>query len=313
MPTFEQETIREALVRNLSLDLLGPSAEDEVLRQDRATGEGDSPLTRYLLGILYPSDSLVDPEEDDFANDATSGDEDDPPEPVVPITGIPKPSSLGLSFAVVRETPELEIEFRYGVYVRSEVEQPVVEGQAAGDKKKPVILWTRTQVAVMVRLTLPATPPNYVELPSGGRGEWLVRDDGGMWVVSVFLRNTNPPVEGPDDPEDCLYQPEIIVRDTAGRVSILNRADRFNQTVYDPDLESYRLLYRDKPEFAVGHGCATAWDNKECPPDRARAVTTDLLPSYTVTATEAKGGVGLAGLDMAGLAQRATELLSARR
>ena len=171
------------------------------------------------------------------------------------------------------------------------------------NEKKPAILWTRTWVTVPARLRLLTNPPNYVELPSGARGEWLVRDDGGIRVVSVFLRNTNSPVGGPDDPEDRLYQPRIIVRDTAGRTSILNRADRFNQTIYDPDLESYRLLYRDKPEFAVGHGCATAWDNKECPADRARVVMTDLLPSYTVTATEAKGGVGLSGLDMAGLAQ----------
>ncbi len=171
-----------------------------------------------------------------------------------------------------------------------------------GEKKKPVILWTRTQVAERVDVSLAKDSGNWVSLPGNARGEWLVREDDGAWVVSVFLRNTNPVSHGPDDPEECLYQPEIIVRGSNRATVILNRAHRFNQAVYDPDMESYRLLYRDKPEFVVGHGCATGWDNSDCPPDRARMVCTELLPAYLVTATEAKGGVGLAGLDMESLA-----------
>jgi hypothetical protein len=299
MSVAEQERIREGIVSRLRLDLLGPEAENEVLRQDKETREGDNPLTRYLVGVLYPSDSLVDPEEDDFANDGTSDDEGDSPEATVPITGIPKPSSIGMSFAVSSDTAGLQMEFRFGLYVSSEV-QPERLGE--GEKKKPVILWTRTQVAERVDVSPVQGSGSRVSLPGNARGEWLIREDDGAWVVSVFLRNTNSANHGPDDPEQCLFQPEIIVRGSMEAAVILNRTHRFNQAVYDPDMESYRLLYRDKPEFAVGHGCATAWDNSDCPPDRARMVCTELLPSYLVTATEAKGGVGLAGLDMESLA-----------
>ena len=89
------------------------------------------------------------------------------------------------------------------------------------------------------------------DLPNGGRGEWLCRNDGGLRVVSVFLRNTNRGGDGPDEPEQCLYQPEIVVRGCGGEAPIVNRAHRASKNAYDPDLESYRLLYRDKPEFAV--------------------------------------------------------------
>src|SRR5262245_30103898 len=100
----EQLQVRDTLVNRLRLDLLGPSSPDEVLRQDREAREGDTPLSRYLLGILYPTDSVVPPDEDDFANDGADDEEEEAPETTIPIAGIPKPSSIGLSFAVANDT-----------------------------------------------------------------------------------------------------------------------------------------------------------------------------------------------------------------
>lgn len=210
MSVAEQMEMRNALVSRLRLDLLGPSAPDEVLRQDREAREGDTPLSRYLIGILYPTDSIVSAEEDDFANDGAEGEEDDAPETPIPIAGIPKPSSIGLSFAVSNGTQAINVEFRYGLYIPSE-ESPApapAEGEqpAAGKKKKPTIIWTRKQIAEPVTIDLPNSSTKYIELPNGGRGEWLCRDDGGLRVISVFLRNTNRgDPSHPDEPEQCLY------------------------------------------------------------------------------------------------------------
>src|SRR5271157_1723183 len=306
MSVAEQMEVRDLLVKRLRLDLLGPSSPDEVLRQDREAREGDTPLSRYLVGILYPTDSLVSAEEDDFANDGAEGEEDDAPEATIPIAGIPKPSSIGLSFAIADGTNAIRVEFRYGLYIPSEEASKTGEAegeQKPGDKKKkPTILWTRKQIAEGVTIDLPDPSKKQVDLTGGGRGEWLCRSDGGLRVITVFLRNTNRAGSGPDEPEQCLYQPEIIVRGGEGEAPIVNRAYRATKGVYDPDLESYRLLYRDKPEFAVGHGCATEWDWKGCPPNRASIVRTELLPTYVISTTEACGGVGLPGLVMETLA-----------
>lgn len=307
MSTQEQLQVREELVKRLRLDLLGPSSSDEVLRQDLETREGDNPLSRYLVGILYPTDSLVSAEEDDFANDGADGEEDDPPEATMPIAGIPKPSSIGLSFAVAEDVAAIHVEFRYGVYIPREESGGAGQSNEAPPpherKKKPTILWTRQQVAEEITLDLPQPATSQVVLPGGGRGEWLCRNDGGLRVITVFLRNTNHAAGGPDEPEQCLYQPEIVVRGLEGDAPIVNRAHNATRGAYDPDLESYRLLYRDKPEFAVGHGCATEWDWHDCPPNRARMVRTELLPTYTLSTTEARGGVGLPGLLMQTLAE----------
>ena len=71
--TDEQGKVRKFLTERLRLDLLGPNNPDEVLRQDRETREGDTPLSKYLVGILYPSGSLISPDEDDSANDGGGG------------------------------------------------------------------------------------------------------------------------------------------------------------------------------------------------------------------------------------------------
>lgn len=310
MSNTDQQAVRGALVERLRLDLLGPATPDEVLRQDKETREGDTPLSRYLVGILYPSNSLVGQEEDDGANDGGDGEEDDPPETAVQIVGIPKPSSIGLSFAVESGVKELHVEFHYGLYTPSEAALPATAEGADNakhgtSKRKPTILWTRTPIVHPLTLTVPSRGSE--SLPGGARGEWLCRRDGNLFTVSVFLRNINPGSSGPDEPEQCLYQPEIIVSGSADAPApIVNRAHRAEQPTYDPDIESYRLLYRDKPEFGVGHGCATVWDDRDCPPDRARLVRTELLPVFEVPVTEARGGIGLPGLQMEMLAASAS-------
>lgn len=306
MPRQEQEHIRDEMVRHLIGDVLGPAAENEVLRQDRDAREGDTPLTRYLLGILYPSDSLVEPEEDDFANDGTTDEEDDAPDATAPITGMPKPSSIGISFAVATETTSLEIVFRYGLYTPSE--QAGEETPSDGQRRRPVILWQRRQIVHSENVALAIGTPPSIELLGGARGELVVRGDDDGFVVSVFLRNANPTHVGPDEPERCIFQPEIIARTTDGQTSILNRAHRLHHASFDPDLESYRLLYRDKPEFAVGHGCAANWIVAPHTTTRAAEVRTDLVPTFPVTATEARGGGELTLImeQLANIAESAT-------
>jgi Helicase conserved C-terminal domain len=297
MATEDQKQVRREQLERLSLDLLGPSTPDEVLRQNKETREGDTPTSRYLIGILYPTSSRVEEQEDDFANESGEADEDESSQAPPQITGIPKPSSIGLTLAVQPKTTMLEAEFRYGLYT------PEEQADASGGSR-PTILWKRHQVVHVTNLQVREGSTGTLDLPSGGRAEWLCRsaDDDGVRVISVFLRNVNSAGSGPEQPEQCLFQAEIRVRGVTTDTPIVNRAHRMRSSSSDPDLESYRLLYRDKPEFAVGHGCAVDWDNSRCLPDRARLVRTEFIPTYEVSNIEAKGGVGLPGLEMEVLA-----------
>lgn len=302
MNLAEQRDVRESLAARLRSDLLGPMADDETIVHDKETGEGDTPLSRYLVGILYFAGSVVNSEEDDSANEGGDGEEDQAPEDPVKVAGIPKPSSVGLSFAVTENARGLVLKFRYGLYLPVEAELTPPQGnndetKKSPKKQRPRFLWKRTQVTEEIRIKIPST--GVKTFTGGGKGEWYCRQDGHHLAVSVFLRNTNSGSSPNDQPEECLYQPEILVEgETPGEAPIINRAHQSDQTSFDPDLESYRLLYRDKPEFAVGHGCATEWDLGGAATGRAKSVRTQLLPLYEVPTTEARGGLGVQGLKM---------------
>ena len=75
MAEAEQIAVRNELFERLRLDLIGPETPDEVLVQDFDARTGDSPLSRYLTGILYPANSTVPADEDDFANDGGESEE----------------------------------------------------------------------------------------------------------------------------------------------------------------------------------------------------------------------------------------------
>jgi hypothetical protein len=305
MAEAEQNAVREELFKRLCLDLIGPEAPDEVLVQDFEARTGDSPLSRYLMGILYPTNSVVPADEDDFANEGGESEDDDSSEPPVIVTGIPKPTSIGMSFALEREIP-VELMFRYGLYTPTEVavREPEDAASSAGKprRKRPSIRWSREQIEVCVPLKVDE-PEFRQELPGGAEAEWISRPDGAFVAVTVFLRNRNQAEEGPDPPGSCLYQPQIMVRSVGGGEAIVDRSFRSGKSSYDPEIQSYRMLYRDKPEFVVGHTCGADWDNAGCSPHRARHVWTDLIPRFEVCATEAKGGLGIPGLDMTKLAE----------
>lgn len=305
MGEIEQKAVRDELFEKLRLDLIGPGSPDEILVQNFESRTGDSPLSRYLTGILYPANSVVPGDEDDFANDGGESEEDDTSEAPVIVTGIPKPSSIGMSFALDSKVPA-EIVLHYGLYTPTEI--PSGEGAAEtngagkGRKKRQSIRWSREQVETCLSLDAEITEFRK-ELPGGAEVEWTLRPDGDFQAVTVFLRNRNQWEEGPDRPESCLYQPEIIARSVDGGEAIVDRSRRAAQSTYDPEVQSYRLLYRDKPEFVVGHACGADWDDVGCRAHRARRIWTDLLPRFEVPATEAKGGVGIPGLDMTTLAE----------
>src|SRR2546430_10223149 len=87
---FNGKRIRDRLVQALRFDLVGPETPNEVLHQ--------SPATRYLLGMLAPQGTEVDPAEDEQISTAAEPDEstEQIPQASLSLT----PSAIGLSFVV---------------------------------------------------------------------------------------------------------------------------------------------------------------------------------------------------------------------
>ena len=92
-PIDDYYAFREAMVEALATDLLGPGSEDEVL--------DESPLDRYVTGVLYPAGRSENTDEADDAEDAADGTKvDGGADPGVALARMKHPSSMGLSFGV---------------------------------------------------------------------------------------------------------------------------------------------------------------------------------------------------------------------
>jgi hypothetical protein len=141
---------RRRLLEMLRLELLGPEAPEEKVRE--------SPLTRYATGMLAPfGTDIPDDERDDQlttrGDDEEAGSVDFGP----PMSQAITPSSIGLSFLVPSGTGKLTVLAKWGDYRVEEIpakdtevsdsERDTHDGEEAKEKprrRRPRLLWART-------------------------------------------------------------------------------------------------------------------------------------------------------------------------
>ena len=285
--------VREYLAKALKLDLVGPGSGD-ALAEERLPG-WVRPSNWYLTGFLIPSDTPFEQRSD--------ADEDDPLDETPAAAGLAEesseertaakkgffPSSIGLSFLVLREAEQLTVTVRWGDYEKSEHEE------SDGNR---VQVWQRRPQERTLSVALSTESSSHPVPQSGGlRLHVVVRSisaeriaglDGGTRSVSVFLvNNRRSAAGGPDDPESAgdaerayIFQAELEV---AGRVPFVPRPDPRGALATDWDDQVADLHYADVPEYAVGHGTSADWEivDGDC-----RVLRTAWIPSATVAKTE---------------------------
>jgi len=291
---------RKRLVEAMRFELLGPGAPDEILEE--------SPLSRYLVGMLAPFDTAVPPEEqEDMPADEVEEDATDASDSRTPISQALSPSSIGLSCLLAPGTEHLKVSVEWGRYERVE-EQPDesadsaeqeatgADSQSSGDgdsgerRKRRRQRWRRIQVenrSIQVEVK-----------PDRGLQRQRVHDDEDMWVehmarrlqdgkvtLSVFLVNRHTHLSERRAPADkWIFQPQLTLEATDGASVFLPRELEPELARTDRDLISNTLLFRERREFAIGHGCAVIW--KPADDQHAIQVATDLVPSFELPKVE---------------------------
>ena len=88
-----------------------------------------------------------------------------------------------------------------------------------------------------------------------------------------------------------LFQPKIQISAAPGEkeTAIFKRRPINEQIVDDPELERLALIYRNRLEFAVGHGTSVHVDVAETDLTRAERIQTELIPKQEVETTETPG------------------------
>ena len=295
------DTVRDRLLDALKADLQGPESPNEVLTQP--------PLTRYLIGMLAPKGTAVVPSEDEDTGAAV--DENESSETGPRFSQQLAPSSIGLSFIVDSGCESVSVHASWGEYERLQQQDatevaadessdidPDGDPEATVRQKFAQYNWTRNPVDTVARIEL-----------SGGNGarelspratvEWIIETLGNHRVVSAFLVNTSPEQEaGRPRDEAWMYQPTLSI-EGAGSVFLPRNLDRHSPDT-DPDIASADLMYRNRLQFAVGHGVAVDWEKDPENFERASKVYTTAIPHREVRTVTGPADVPIISMDHLG-------------
>jgi len=280
---------RQSLVQQLSDDLLGPLAVDEILEC--------RPSDRYLTGILYAQRSETPPEEQDSLG--VGEDEDgDSAEETVAVDRAQRHCSAGLSFAVRANGPDAQIDIqvsaaRYeGFWLDEKGNRTSKEGFDRDTK------WQR----IAFNISLPKIPvgagtPESIPLDPYGVPGLNLRlhvasmagsaEDHAITVVLVNVHDDGRAESRREREEQLFFQVELRIKASKNATLIARPSRRSGE---DDDL---RLIYRAVREFAVGHICGARWNEEE---ERVTEVATTWLPESVVPAVSPDGDPCLNGL-----------------
>ncbi len=219
---------RKDIVEYLNRQLVGPSAEDELIN--------DKPHKRYLMGVLFPVEAVED--------EVDSGTPDEV-DNTVSLASEFKPSSMALSFSVSAGA-RIKIIMSSGSYT-------------CGQDKH----WRREQLKEGIEFDC-SSEGNKVVTVFNGRGKVTVikRPWKTGYILTVAL--TNEISSGAKlNPADCLYQAKIHCQTEEGCFKEYPGSERFK---FDDEQQELALLYRKRVNWSVGHGCASIWDQEGTEP-----------------------------------------------
>ena len=308
-PTYQQELayIRELLQLAVMDDLLGPAGGPHEQIVDMSVRD------RYLVGKFAPQNTTergkdyVAPEDDeDSAELVVKSQAEGMDSPSAKGRGESEasgevdtasnqslvPSSFGMTFCVDGDATHIEVEARWGSYERLASE----DHNHARPNGQKVKVWQRVPRGGTILLPLNEGPiPEEFRVSDIDceavriQGAVRAKNEKGDRLVTLFLLNAQ---DEPDSNKDTawIFQPEIIVRAApdAVRKDVFRRRPILDADGQDPERESLEMIYRNRVEFAVGHGVAvhakTASDVT-----LATEVRTAIMPQYEVQVTETPG------------------------
>ena len=281
---------RDAILRRLDEDLIGPSTTKEVLTA--------RPSDVYVTGILWPRSTKMGAEDDDKLGMVSTGEEDtgeSSEEEAVSLMSLMRPCTAGVSFAASAsgsEVPEISVTARFATY-EPLPGAPDKEGDGTPDpKNRPRILWHRRPHTIVVPRIRVDRISQVVELAALGAPTGVkLHLRGAEWDENAVATATLINDAVPDDSEGrngveraALFQTGVSVAPCPG-TRLIARPSR--KSLLDDQDRSSALLYRNAREFAAGHTCSAEWTLDA--DSWASSVATTWIPRVTVRAMSAAG------------------------
>lgn len=278
-PTAYQ--IREELQELVKKELEGPSGglEEELIYDD--------PKNRYLVGMLAPKNQYINRSEyDEIALSNDGNPEEEKEDLSAPTANTFFPSSFGFTFCVDNSIEHIQIKADWGAYER--VEGDIIN-EKTGNMKK---IWKRRQINFK---SLPQnlktqkninikTHEDFPDIYIKG----VIRKGDGIYIITLFLVNDQEESSKLKS-SSWLFQTRLEVIDPEGKAIFMKRPTlkkegKLDKTDYD-EYMTMEMIYRNKVEFAVGHGISVQAEISKDDPCKALKIYTCSIPSYEVPKT----------------------------
>lgn len=279
----DQAYVRQLLTTTLRDDLLGPALgeHEQVV--------GVNVRERYLIGKLAPVDTK--PTIDIGQSDTVTGkpDKDDPNQVEDTVTAQSLiPSSMGLTFCVPAALAAIHVNVTWGRYERTR------EDSLDEDSNHRAYAWQRHPAGGSAVLSL--DKPSIFPIPPDPafpkivlKGSVSKAQPGGVKLVSLFLVNTQQKPSRHQD-EAWIFQPTITVESIDSQPVFIRKPSP--DAHIDEEVEGLNMRYRNRVEFAVGHGVSVHAEPSRQNPMKAARITTTFIPEQEVNTSEAAGNNG---------------------
>jgi hypothetical protein len=215
------------------------------------------------------------------------------------------PSSFGMTFCVDGNVERIEVDAKWGQYVRIyDHERTKTVNKKIKDADGNVIRTEQAEMKVKVWQRVPCGGKLTIDLVEGVlshratdsehqevrvQGTIRGKNANGDRLVTLFLVNAQ---HEPEENKDAawIFQPELIVR-AAGEShkAIFRRRVALAGNDDDEERKALEMVYRKQVEFAVGHGVAVNARIDADNPESAREVRTVVMPQHEVPVTETPG------------------------
>ena len=227
--------LRADLAQMIVTDLRGPASPSEQLPGVR------TPVREwYLVGMLAPKGTIIDPSRSDGDDLHEENDEAGAPGPDDrPSKTVLFPSSAGMTFAVDFDCPEIVVTAAWGRYEKIPNPDPAAEGNHKS-------LWQRHPAGGPRRITL-VEGDIVAKFPDRSQPEVIVRGRcrraDRCWLVTLFLVNEQLPTDRNID-ERWIFQIELSAEAPNGAPVFVGRRSALTDSAreQDPELRHLGLL-----------------------------------------------------------------------
>ena len=286
---------RDQIVELVKREMIGPDPIDweGCLQPD---GEEilsvDTPQNRYIAGILYPKgvldseaeasrvegsrEEVAEEEEAEEDKDQEEADVEfmDDAEELINRSNAYQQSAMSITVAVAKGDSIIPA-ISAGYYIKTDFIDPQSEKKSVRFSRRPV-RWTNEDKAI----ELPTSEKTLVKIPvrdTKMQFDITLRMVKGNFAIYTFtLENTNSSASKTNLDTESYFQCEFALQSEKGFVPL---PDSIKINVHDLDYLSNKMMYRDVFNYAIGHGCAADWEEKD---GKVNRIETAVFPSYEV-------------------------------